>query len=169
MLGAPAKVAIRSQRVSDAAALGEIFRDSWQLAYTGLIPTPHLDQIISRRNEAYWSAKARSQERHLVLEFEGNVAGYASFGPCRTRSRAQGEIYELYLGPIYQGCGLGEHLFEACRHQLDRARCKGLLVWALAENTQAINFYWRRGGRPVASVVEMLGGKKVEKIAFTWD
>lgn len=155
-------------RAGDAAALAGVFRDSWQLAYSGIIPAAHLERIISRRDEAWWLAAARSKDRHIALEFEGNIAGYASFGPARTRGRAQGEIYELYLGPIYQGVGLGEHLFEACRNQLDRARCKGLLVWALADNTQAINFYWRRGGRPIASVTELLGGKKLEKIAFTW-
>lgn len=168
MLGCPAKVAIRSVRSDDAAALAGVFSESWQLAYSGIIPALHLDRIISRREEAWWLTASRSKDRHIVLEFEGKVAGYASFGPARTRGRAQGEIYELYLGPIYQGVGLGEHLFEGCRHQLDRARCKGLLVWALADNTQAINFYWRRGGRPIASTTELLGGKKLEKIAFTW-
>lgn len=111
---------------------------------------------------------SRSTERNIVLEFEGKVAGYATFGTARTRCKAQGEIYELYLAPIYQGVGLGEHLFEGCRNQLDRAKIKGLLVWALADNTQATNFYWRRGGRPIASVHESFGGKKLEKIAFTW-
>lgn len=168
MLGSSAKLAIRSLRTSDAPALAAVFRESWHLAYDGLIPQSHLHQIISRRSEAWWASPSRARERHLVLEFDGKVAGYAAFGAARSRSRAMGEIYELYLGPIYQGVGLGEHLFEACRHQLDRARCKGLLVWALADNTQATNFYWRRGGRPVASTVETLGGKKLEKIAFTW-
>ncbi len=169
MLGSHAKLAIRSLRTSDAPALAAVFRDSWHLAYDGLIPPAHLHQIISRRSEAWWASPARARERHLVLEFEGNVAGYAAFGAARSRSaRAMGEIYELYLGPIYQGVGLGEHLFEACRHQLDRAKCKGLVVWALAENTQATNFYWRRGGRPVASTMETLAGKQLEKIAFTW-
>jgi ribosomal protein S18 acetylase RimI-like enzyme len=168
MLGTPAKVAIRLVRPSDAAALADVFSASWRLAYTGIIPTPHLDHLIARRAATWWQSAARSKERHIVLEFEGKVAGYASYGPARTRGRAQGEIYELYLAPIYQGCGLGEHLFEACRHQLDRSRCKGLVVWALADNTQATNFYWRRGGRPVTSVIDTLGGKKLEKIAFTW-
>ena len=168
MLGSSAKLAIRSLRTNDAPAVAAVFHDSWRLAYDGLIPATHLNQIINRRTEAWWASPARGRERNLVLEFEGKVAGYAAFGAARSRSRAMGEIYELYLGPIYQGVGLGEHLFEACRHQLDRAKCKGLLVWALAENTQATNFYWRRGGRPVASTVETLAGKKLEKIAFTW-
>jgi ribosomal protein S18 acetylase RimI-like enzyme len=168
MLGSPSKVAIRSLRPTDAAALATVFSDSWRLAYSGLIPGAHLEQIIRRRNEGWWAAPARAKERHLVLEFEGKVAGYAAFGGARSRALAMGEIYELYLGPIYQGVGLGEHLFEACRHQLDRAKCKRLVVWALADNTQATNFYWRRGGRPVSSVTENFGGKGLEKIAFTW-
>lgn len=168
MLGIPAKHAIRSLRASDAAALAQVFGDSWRLAYSGIIPTAHLDRVISKREKDWWLSAARAKERHIVLEFEGKIAGYASFGPSRSRSRAQGEIYELYLAPIYQGVGLGEHLFEACRNQLDRARCKGLLVWALADNTQATAFYWRRGGRPIASTMETFGTQKLEKIAFTW-
>jgi ribosomal protein S18 acetylase RimI-like enzyme len=168
MLGSPAKVAIRFLRSSDAPALAAVFRDSWQLAYSGIIPAPHLEQIIHRRSEAWWASPSRSKERHLVMEFEGKIAGYAAYGAARSRNRAMGEIYELYLGPIYQGVGLGEHLFEACRHRLDRAKCKGLVVWALADNTQATAFYWRRGGRPVASTIENFAGTKLEKIAFTW-
>ena len=168
MLGSPAKVAIRSLRASDATALADVFSASWRLAYEGMIPTPHLEMIVNRRTESWWLSAARSKERTIVLEFEGKVAGYASYGRARTRGLAQGEIYELYLGPIYQGIGLGEHLFEACRHQLDRSKIKGLLVWALADNTQAVHFYWRRGGRPIASAEETLGGRKLEKIAFTW-
>lgn len=168
MLGSPAKVAIRTLRASDAPALSEVFSASWRLAYEGMIPAQHLELIVRRRSDQWWLTAARSKERHIVLEFEGKVAGYASYGRARSRGRAQGEIYELYLGPIYQGVGLGEHLFEACRHQLDRSKIKGLLVWALADNTQAVHFYWRRGGRPIASMDEIMGGKKLEKIAFTW-
>ena len=69
-------------------------------------------------------------------------------GSSRQRGPYQGEIYELYLDPIYQGLGLGEHLFEGCRHTLDMRKLNGLIVWALLDNTAACDFYWRRGGRP---------------------
>ena len=77
MLGCPAKVAIRSVRVSDAAALAAVFRDSWQLAYAGIIPALHLERIIGRREEAWWLAASRSKDRHIVLEFEGKVGADA--------------------------------------------------------------------------------------------
>jgi hypothetical protein len=46
---------------------------------------------------------------------------------------------------------------------------EGLLVWALADNAGAIEFYWYRGGRPVAEAVERIGGAKLAKIAFVWN
>ena len=82
--------------------------------------------------------------------------------------RYQGEIYELYLDPIYQGLGLGEHLFEGCRHALDMRKLNGLIVWALLDNTAACDFYWRRGGRPITSTFTKIGGERLEKVAFAW-
>ena len=31
-----------------------------------------------------------------------------------------------------------------------------------------VDFYWRRGGRPVASAFTKIGGARLEKVAFTW-
>ena len=89
-------------------------------------------------------------------------------GSSRQRGPYQGEIYELYLDPIYQGLGLGEHLFEGCRHTLDMRKLNGLIVWALLDNTAACDFYWRRGGRPIASAFTRIGGERLEKVAFAW-
>lgn len=124
--------------------------------------------MIQRRGTEWWANAIQSGEHILVLEMTGKVAGYATFGAARSRGTCQGEIYELYVAPIYQGLGLGEHLFEACRHALDTRHLNGLLVWALAENTAAMDFYWRRGGRPVARAFDRIGGARLEKIAFAW-
>ena len=99
------------------------------------------------------------------------MIGYATFGITRTRARrgkAQGEIYELYLAPDYQGLGFGEHLFESCRHALDLRGLDGLLVWALSDNESAVRFYWNRGGRPIAATTERIAGADLPKVAFTW-
>jgi ribosomal protein S18 acetylase RimI-like enzyme len=169
MLGWRSEVRVRKGKPADARALADVFRSSWQGAYRGIIPHIHLENLIRRRGIQWWSATLRSAETVLVLEFEGKVAGYATLGSARGKSQYQGEIYELYLSPIYQGLGLGEHLFEACRSRLDERRLKGLVVWALSDNAQAIDFYWRRGGRPLAKVHELIGGTKLEKTGFAWN
>lgn len=169
MLGSTVNVSIRRARASDASALVEIFRDSWRLAYRGIIPHLHLETMIRRRGAEWWRNAARGGEGLIVLDMGGTIAGYATLGTARGKSAQRGEIYELYLAPSYQGLGLGEHLFEACRARLDARRLPGLIVWALVENTGATAFYWRRGGRPVSSVYDRIGGAKLEKIAFAWD
>lgn len=168
MLGSSAEVKVRKGRSADARALAEVFRTSWLNAYRGIIPHAHLETMIRRHGASWWATTIRSGANVLVLEFGDVVAGYATLGQARRRGPYQGEIYELYLAPDYQGLGFGEHLFEACRHRLDKNRLKGLIVWALSENAIATDFYWRRGGRPVAKEIETMAGVKIEKTAFAW-
>lgn len=168
MLGARSEIKVRKGEVADAEAVAEIFRESWRQAYRGIIPHLHLENMIRKRGPEWWTKVIRSADGLLALEVSQTVAGYATLGAARTGGPYQGEIYELYVAPTYQGLGFGEHLFEACRDSLDRKRFNGLIVWALIDNAMATAFYWRRGGRPVAQAFERIGGAKLEKVAFAW-
>lgn len=169
MLGSTAKVVVRRGRSADAKELANVFRESWLLAYRGIIPHLHLESMIRRRGADWWVTAIRTGEGILVIEVDRTLAGYATCGKARARSKYQGEIYELYLAPVYQGVGLGERLFEGCRHTLDTRGLNGLIVWSLVENAAAVDFYWRRGGRPVGQSTELIGGAKLQKIAFAWN
>lgn len=171
MLGSSSHIVVRRGKPTDAKVLSEIFRDSWRNSYRGIIPHQHLENMIGRRGPKWWSSAVRSRESLLVLSLSREVVGYATLGLSRTRGRigkAEGEIYEIYLAPSHQGIGLGEHLFEGCRHTLEMRGHSGLIVWALSDNEGGLNFYWRRGGRPIAETTELIGGAKLNKIAFEW-
>ncbi|HRD74575.1 MAG TPA: GNAT family N-acetyltransferase [Hyphomicrobiaceae bacterium] len=170
MLGSDHKFRIRKGVPADAAALAVLFRETWELTYRAIIPAVHLETLIRRRNEDAWRLALGASEGILVLEVLGVIAGYASFGAARGRGRSayRGEIYELYLAPVYQGLGLGEHLFEATRSALDQRRLSGLIVWALADNLPALSFYWARGGRPIARVTDRMAGVPLPKVAYGW-
>ena len=103
----------------------------------------------------------KSSDSALVLEIGRHRRRLCHARRSRQRGPYQGEIYELYLDPVHQGLGLGEHLFEGCRHALDMRKLNGLIVWALLDNTQACDFYWRRGGRPVTSAFTKIGGERL--------
>ena len=97
------------------------------------------------------------------------VVGYAIYGSAaRTKGKRPGEIFELYVDPDHQGLGFGELLFESCRHRLDLRDHSGLITWALEENHRALDFYWRRGGRPFRQTWETIAGRKISKIGFSW-
>ncbi len=168
MLSSSSAVRIRKGHPDDGAALAEIFRESWLHTYRSIIPPLHLETMIRRRGADWWSGAIRSGDLVDLLEFDGKPVGYGTYGPSRVRGPYKGEIYELYLIPAYQGLGFGEHLFEGCRAGLDARRLDGLIVWALAANTPAIDFYWRRGGRPHSSTHDRIGRARLEKISLVW-
>ena len=168
MLDWRSEVLVRPAKTGDATGLARLFAVTWRAAYGGIIPYLSLENIIRRRGKNWWTNAIRSGDGLLIIEHEGKLAGYATFGAARGRGPHQGEIYELYITPIFQGFGLGEHLFEACRARLDACGLKGLVVWALADNAQAEDFYWRRGGRPFAAVHEKIGSADLEKIGYGW-
>ena len=169
MLGSSAQISIRSATAADASALAQVFRSSWLNAYAGIIPVLHLETMVARRGLDWWRSSVRAGEQILVMETGGEVHGYATAGVARSRGRYQGEIYELYIEPSHQGLGFGEALFEASRQRLDARSLDGLIVWALSDNSRATDFYWRRGGRPVARAFDRIGERKLEKIAFAWE
>lgn len=169
MLGSGSKVRVRVGKTTDSKVLSRIFKESWFQSYNGILPHAHLDSLAKQRSPEWWRRLIKGEDGGLlVLELDGTVAGYATLGPARQGGPQQGEIFELYLDPIYQGLGLGEHLFEGCRAKLDERGLAGLVIWALLDNTPACDFYWRRGGRPIKSTFTRIGGARLEKVAFAW-
>ena len=168
MLQSRTEIRVRKGTHRDAGPLADLFRSSWEVAYRGIIPHLHLEAMIRRRDKRWWQNAAKGADGLLVLEVEGVVAGYVTYGRARGRGKTQGEIFELYLAPSYQGLGFGEHLFEAARYALDERRLKGLIVWALTENMAAARFYWRCGGRPSGRTTDSVGGAKLQKTCYSW-
>jgi GNAT superfamily N-acetyltransferase len=162
-------VSIRQAIPADAAALAGIFEASWRQAYTGIIPYERLAETIKRHGERWWWRTLSRGGGHLLLEVMGEPAGYATFGRSRHSGRQEGEIYELYLAPLYQGLGFGEHLFEACRTCLDECGLRGLIVWVLRENRAARSFYACRGGVAKLRRIDLSTGAPLEKLGYVWD
>ena len=161
---------IRKAEPRDAGAIAEVHHDAWRGAYAGVIPHRALTAMINRRGREWWANAIRGAASVLVVEVGGEVAGYATIGRNRARElRQEGEIYELYLRPEYQGIGLGTRRFAEARTRLRGHGLKGLVVWALEENAGALDFYASSGGRDVAEGVEVFDQKALRKVAFVWD
>ncbi|MEQ8480265.1 MAG: GNAT family N-acetyltransferase [Hoeflea sp.] len=160
---------IRHAEPQDAEAIADAHRAAWSYAYTGILPHKSLRQMLERRNVGWWRRAIRGATSILVLDVGGTIAGYATLGLNRARSLPQeGEIYELYLLPEYQGVGLGKRLFVEARHLLASLGCEGMAVWCLQDNHPAADFYRHQGGRDVAEGHETFDGRTLKKLAFVW-
>ena len=160
---------VRRAEPDDARAIAETHRDSWQHTYGGLIPHKPLLEMIERRGESWWRKATQGPATMLVAEVQGTVAGYATLGLNRARALPQeGEIYELYLRPEYQGIGLGRVLFGECRRLLKSLGCSGLVVWCLEDSEQADRFFRHQGGMDIAEGMETFGERALKKIGYVW-
>jgi ribosomal protein S18 acetylase RimI-like enzyme len=163
-------IEIRRARPADAKSVAATHDDAWRNAYQGVIPGPELERLIARRGEAWWDSAIRKGSRISILGFGDMVAGYANYGRNRARSLYyDGEIYELYLRPEFQGLGFGRRLFTAARRDLAHSGMKSVVVWALSDNEPAVDFYRALGGRAGARSSEKFGDKVLEKVAYAWN
>jgi ribosomal protein S18 acetylase RimI-like enzyme len=158
---------IRHARSSDAAGIAEAHDVSWRDAYRGLIPGVELERMIARRGPRWWRSAIMKGTGLLVLDFEKQIAGYATYGRNRVPSMPySGEIFEIYLRPEHQGLGFGRDLFNAARRGLAEHGCLSTIVWALADNDKALAFYRRLGGLPIRRAEERFGDDMLTRVAF---
>lgn len=161
---------IRPANRKDAEAIAEVHHHAWHGAYCGIIPHRALTRMVARRDRKWWANAIRRLSSVLVVELGGEVVGYATLGRNRARELPQqGEIYELYIQPEYQGIGLGSQLFLSARGKLAARGLKGLVVWVLEDNFNAVHFYESAGGRDTAEGIEVFEQKALKKIAYTWN
>ena len=162
-------IEIRRAKPSDAMAVASTHDEAWRTTYQGIIPGNELDRLISRRGPEWWDSAIRKGSRISLMQFGDNIAGYANYGRNRARSLTyEGEIYELYLRPEYQGLGFGRRLFTAARKDLLQSGLRTLVIWALSDNETAVEFYRALGGRAVARSSEKFGSKTLDKVAYAW-
>jgi ribosomal protein S18 acetylase RimI-like enzyme len=160
---------VRPAELTDASALTQLHRDSWELAYRGIIPDRQLRVTLANHDEQWWQRRLHANAGWLLVLMAGDrLAGYCSLGRARSGSPVKGEIFELYLEPAHQGLGLGAQLFEAARTHLDSAGLDGLLVWVLTANEPAVAFYQARGGIIMGTAEESFGSVRVQKTALLW-
>jgi ribosomal protein S18 acetylase RimI-like enzyme len=160
---------IRPAEEEDALGISTVHDTAWMEAYRGIIPGRELTRMVARRGPQWWQAGLRRSKRVLVLDFEGKIAGYSTYGANRAPSFPySGEIFELYLTPEYQGLGLGCQLFKATRRALSESGFNGTIIWALSENDRAVSFYSQLGGALIGSSEERFGEETRERLAFGW-
>ena len=163
-------ISISSAHISDAEPLAEVHEEAWRYAYFGIIAGPDLERYLADKGPGWWQSFLSHRPDILVIRFQTQIFGYATIGHIRNRSLPyKAEISELYLRPSYHGLGFGTALFEKARNKLSDYGLKSLFIWALEENSYAMHFYERMGGKIVAKQTETFGNTKLNKVGFGWD
>ena len=162
---------IRPATDSDIFEVAAIKAESWRYAYAELVPAAVLDALTPQEVRAQWlgMSDADFASSVLVAERDGDILGYAMFGPVRDAAADyEGQLYAIYLRPAVMRGGIGSALFGAASVRLNALGHANFLLWVFEANTVARHFYERHGGTliPGAKVVMEIGGAHLPEVAY---
>jgi GNAT superfamily N-acetyltransferase len=164
-------VHIRQARQQDAAAVAQVYIDSWHDTYPGVLPNSLLRAMTPKGQTARWLATISAQGRESVLVADlarQGIVGMTSLGPSRDDDLGfDGEVYTLYVDPAYYGVGIGRALLQGAFMTLRKAGLSSCVIWAHARN-HARFFYEAMGGRLIAERSARMMGEIVPEAAFGW-
>lgn len=135
----------------DAVAVARVHVRAWQVAYRGLMPDDYLLGLRpEERARRYNFASADPTQPRTVVAVEADtILGFATTAPARDEDAAgQGELCALYVEPDLWGRGVGRELVSAARGNLCHLGFTHAMLWVVAGNARAQQFYQADGWTP---------------------
>ncbi|WP_293780592.1 GNAT family N-acetyltransferase [uncultured Oxalicibacterium sp.] len=155
------EITFRRATPDDAAAIAALRVDSWRTTYRGVMPEAYLDGMKTEDSVGMWSQVLQADVPSIAVfvamaddELVGFASGMLLMPP---KHEIDAELTAIYLKPIAQRGGVGRRLLALVAEAMQQQGAHGLLVWVIADNKPARQFY------------EELGGALLVEQPFTWD
>jgi GNAT superfamily N-acetyltransferase len=165
---------IRPGKISDVPRIAQVYVDSWNSTYAGLVPDYFLKGMTLEAALKIFTESFQTNT-HLYNLFvaetpEGRIVGFADWG--RERSHPEqgiGELYGIYLLKEFQRQGIGEKLFIVARESLVAQGIRSMVVWVLDKSPYR-KFYEKTQG-VLQPGTKQLGrpGESVSLVSYKWD
>jgi len=142
-------MSIRQATAADCRNLAKIHVEASQAAYRGILSDHALSTLPVKAFETVWRQNLANPNRtDIVLEKDGNIVGFASYGPLRDKDMDREnicELYGIYLVEECWGAGFGRILLEHALNDLVGRGFRESVVWVLKDNEHARKFLERNG------------------------
>jgi GNAT superfamily N-acetyltransferase len=132
----------------DAMAVAHVHVRAWQVAYRGLMPADYLAGLRPEERAQRYDfatlapALDATRPRTLVAIEADTILGFATVSAARDEDvTGRGELCALYVEPDCWGRGIGMALAAAARGDLQHLGFDGALLWVVAGNSRAEQFY----------------------------
>jgi GNAT superfamily N-acetyltransferase len=142
---------LRPATPDDAMAVARVHVRAWQVGYRGLMPADYLAGLrAEERAQRYDFTGADPARPRTVVAVEADtILGFVTHSPARDDDAVgQGEICALYVEPDCWGRGFGRMLAAAARSDLYDLGFRQAVLWVVAGNARARQFYLLDGWMP---------------------
>lgn len=140
---------IRRAEPEDAATVGQIHVESWNVAYRGLMPDAFIAQTDLAYRTQFWAKRIADREWPVfMIDDEGRSVAFCQMIPSPDPDddpQRVGHITSLHVLPNLRGRGYGRTLLDLVRAEFKRRGFAELTLWVLTENHPARAFYERYG------------------------
>jgi GNAT superfamily N-acetyltransferase len=151
---------LRRARRTDAEAIARVHIASWQTAYRGLIPEEALKAFDLPRCLIGWQ-RTLDAGAHVWLATEDElVVGFAEIRGC--------EVPVLYIHPGWWRLGLGSRLLRRALAEIGKNGHRQAMIWVLADNADARQFYSRHGGQAGEQRIIRLGRVELAEVRYVF-
>ena len=150
-----ADVSVRPASGQDAAEIGRLQNDTWQLAYRQVLPAEILITLDADRFAASWQAaiaRPPTPAHHVLVAVEGEqLVGFVAFGPDPDRQPNDPEpehtaaIGTLLVEPRWGRRGHGSRLLAAVSDIAHAEGINRLVAWVPVADTASLEFYRSAG------------------------
>lgn len=141
-------IMFKKASLEDAADVGYITSQSWQAAYSGIVPDDYLKEITPEFRTARFNAVfplLTDAEFFLVL-VDGKPVGVMNLHLCRDEDAKEcGEIGIFYFLQEYWGKGYAAAAMDFALSRLRERGFSDAVLWVLEENCRARRFYEKQG------------------------
>ncbi|AKZ64405.1 acetyltransferase [Herbaspirillum hiltneri N3] len=165
-------VTVRRATVGDAALIAQVRIDSWRAAYRGLIPDAYLDGMKVEDSTRMWTrvlSAASDAACTFVAELDGELVGFAAGITLAERKLDfDAELTALYVLPSAQRAGIGRRLLTEVAATLGAAGAPNMLVWVLAQNKKARDFYAHLDAQLLAEQTFKWDELDLIEVAYGW-
>ena len=160
---------IRASRNTDVRSISQVYVQTWQDTYLGILPFGYLYSMsIAQLERGFIDGLKSRQVVSYVAEEAGKLVGFISGGYERTDDEIySGEIYELYVLKDHQRQGVGSELVSTLAAQFDYCGIYSMLVQVLDANPYR-RFYEKINGVYLRNNRIPFAGEILDVAVYAW-
>lgn len=166
------EIVLRAATEADAAGIAAVRVDSWRATYRGIIPDAYLDAMKVEDSTALWSKVLSADTLKtsvFVAERGGDIVGFAAGKMLDDEKFGfDTELAAIYMRADAQRAGTGRRLVGMVVDAHRRQGAHGLLVWVLANNRPARQFYDRLGAELLIEQPFMWDELELVEAGYGW-
>lgn len=166
--GVRMSVTYRDAQPGDAAALRELFADSFVETFGHLYRPEDLQEFLDANSMAKWQANLSDPQVAIrVAEIDGRLAGFIELAPKKLPYESAApalELRRLYLRSTAHGQGISDELMKWLLAEAARRGAQEIVLSVYVDNHRARRFYERYGFEAVGKYDFMVGSQADEDL-----